>query len=142
MFEPSKAPKPLYLYGFGRFEEEGGGKEDQGRPHPLLQHTFLIQFLFKTDANPLWRPPPPPVYIPYSILIHYKCKSSLAPPFSSSTHSLFNSYSKLMKILSGAPLLLQYTFLVQFLFKIDENTLWSFPPLPVHIPYSILIQKL
>ena len=69
MFLSSKASKPFYLYGFGRFEEEGGVREDQGRPHPLLQHTFLIQFLFNIDENPLWRPPPPPVHFPYSILI-------------------------------------------------------------------------
>ena len=47
------------------------------------------------------------------------------PPPASSTHSLFNSYSKLMKILSRRnPSSFQYTFLIQFLFKIDANPLW------------------
>ena len=35
---------------------------------------------------------PPPVHIPYSILIRYWCRFSLAPPFPSSTHFLYNSY--------------------------------------------------
>ena len=81
-----------------------------------------------------------------------------------SASSLFNSYSKLMKMLWGASRLPQYIFLIQFLFKINENPLWSFlppqyifliqflfkidetllwrphPP-PVLIPYSIRIQN-
>ena len=60
------------------------------------------------------------------------------PTSSSSTHSLFNAYSKLMEILSGAPLLLQYTFLIQFLFKIDENPLWR----PLLLQCTFLIQFL
>ena len=43
--------------------------------------------------------------------------------------------------LSVASLLLQCFFLIQFLFKIDASALWSLPPSPVHIPYSILIQN-
>jgi hypothetical protein len=43
-----------------------------------------------------------------------------------------------MKFLSGASVFLQYTFLIQFLFKIDESPLWRLPP-PVHISYTILI---
>jgi hypothetical protein len=41
-----------------------------------------------------------------------------------------------MEILSGASLLLQCMFLIQFSFKIDGNPLWS----PVHVSYSVLIQ--
>ena len=55
---------------------------------------FLIQFLFKIGENPLW-----------------------SSPSSSSAGFLFNSYSRFMKILSGA-----------------------LPPLPVQVSYSILIQ--
>ena len=62
------------------------------------------QFLCKTDANPLWRLPLPPVHLPYSILLRNWWKSSLATHSSSSTHSLFNPYSILMNILLGAPL--------------------------------------
>jgi hypothetical protein len=36
----------------------------------------------------------------------------------------------LIEILSGAPLLHQYLFLIHFLLKIDRNTLWSLPPPP------------
>ena len=83
-------------------------------------------------------PPPHPVHIPYSVLIHKSSKYSLAPP-SSATHSLSNSYIKLMKILSGASLVFQYTFLNQFLYKINGNSLWNFTPPPVHVSYSIFI---
>ena len=65
------------------------------------QYIFLIQFLFKIDENPLWSTPPPPVHIPYSILIQNWWKSSLGPLSPSNTYSLFNSYSKLMNMLSG-----------------------------------------
>ena len=37
--------------------------------------------------------------------------------------------------------LLQYMFLINVLFKIDEHLLWGIPPSPVHISYSILIQN-
>ena len=37
--------------------------------------------------------------------------------------------------------LLQCRFLIQFLFKLDGNPLWSLLPPPVHIPYSIPIQN-
>ena len=53
-------------------------------------------------------------------------------PSSSSTYSLFNSYSKLNEnaIWSPpSPVFHQYIFLIQFLFKFDENALWSLPPL-------------
>ena len=50
------------------------------------------------------------------------------PHSSPNTYSLFNSCSKLMKILSGASLLPQYILLIQFLFKIDGNALWSLTP--------------
>ena len=46
-----------------------------------------------------------------------------------------------MKILPGAPLLPQCSFLIQFLFKIDEHSLWSLPPLAVHNPYSKLMNN-
>jgi hypothetical protein len=35
----------------------------------------------------------------------------------------------------------QYILLIQILFKFDENPLWSLPPIPIYIPYSILIQN-
>ena len=44
-----------------------------------------------------------------------------------------------MQILSCAPLLLQYTFLIQFSINIDVNALWRLPPPPAHISLSILI---
>jgi hypothetical protein len=34
----------------------------------LLKYMFLIQFLFKTDGNPLWCLPPPPIHISHAIL--------------------------------------------------------------------------
>ena len=79
------------LYGFSRFGEEGGAREDPGRPPflLLLQYTFLIQLLFETDANPRWLAPPLPVHLPYSILVQNWWKSSLATPSSPSTHFLF-----------------------------------------------------
>jgi hypothetical protein len=46
-----------------------------------------------------------------------------------------------MKFLSGGHLLLQYPFLIQFLFTIDENPLWCTPPAPVPIPYSTPIDN-
>ena len=48
---------------------------------------------------------------------------------------------EVLKTLSGASLLPQYTFLIQFLFKVDENPLGALSPPPVHTPYSILIQN-
>jgi hypothetical protein len=105
----------------------------------LLQYTFLIQFSFKTDENPLWWPPPPLVHIPYAILIQNWWTSSVAPPSSSSTHSfliqfLFKADDNPLR----RPLFLQCTFLIQFLFKIDEHPLWRPLPPPVHISYSVL----
>ena len=50
-----------------------------------LQCTFFIKFLLNIDRNPLWRPVPPPVHIPYSHFIQNWCKSYLARPSSSST---------------------------------------------------------
>jgi len=62
--------------------------------------------------------------------------------FHPNTYSLFSSCSKLMKILSGVPLLLlQYISLIQFLFKTDENPLWGLSHPPIHILYLILIQN-
>jgi hypothetical protein len=99
--------------------------------------SFLIQFLFKTDENTHWRPPLLPQYI--------------VP---------FDPYSKLMKILTGGPLLPQsiyliqflgpilphYIFLVQFVFKIHENTHWRPQPSPstysLSNPYSKLMKIL
>jgi hypothetical protein len=91
------------------------------------------------------------IHIPYATLIKKWWKSSLQPPFSPSTCSLFNSCSKLMNILSEAFLLRQYTsqyiFLTQFLckfdanadiqllFKIDKHPPWSLPLPPLHISY-------
>ena len=130
----------------------------------FLQHTFLIQFLFKTDEILSGAPSSSsthslfnsysklmkilsgaPLLLQYTFLIQFLFKIDeilSGAPSSSSTHSLFNSYSKLMKILSGAPLLLQYTFLIQFLFNIDGNPLWRPPPPPVHIPYSMISMNL
>jgi hypothetical protein len=66
------------------------------------QYTFLIQFLFKIDENPLWSLPPTSsthsLFNSYSKLMQILSGASLPP----NTYSLFNSYSKLMKILSGA----------------------------------------
>ena len=44
-----------------------------------------------------------------------------------------------MQILSGAPFLLQHTFLIQFLINIEVNPHWRLLPPPAHIPLSILI---
>ena len=57
-------------------------------------------------------------------------------------YPLFNFYSKLMKMLTGATILPQYIFLIQFLFKIDETPLWRPPPPPpLLITYASLIQN-
>ena len=45
-----------------------------------------------------------------------------------------------MEILSGASLFLRCMFLIQFLYKIIGNPLWSLPPPQVHVSYSVLIQ--
>ena len=45
-----------------------------------------------------------------------------------------------MQLLSGVPILLQHTFLIQFLINIDVNPHWRLLPLPAHIPLSILIK--
>ena len=37
------------------------------------------------------------------------------------------------------PLLLQPTFLIQFIVNIDVNPLWHLPPPPAHVPLAILI---
>jgi hypothetical protein len=76
------------------------------------QYIFLIQFLFKIDENPLWS------FLPsqYIFLIQFLFKIDENPlwslPSPPNTYTLFNSYSKLMEILSGASL-----------------------PHPIHIPY-------
>ena len=91
-----------------------------------------------------------PVHIPYSSLFQNCTKSSLELLFPttyffsnsyaklirslSGTHTsapstyIFLLFTKLMKLLSEAPSLLQYKFLIQFLSKIDVNALWSLPP--------------
>ena len=87
------------------------------------------------------------------------------PPPSSSTHSWFNSYTKLMQILSGAPLPpsvdIPYSvpiqdwsqmvswrptsylwwLLMQILYRTNRIPLWHPLPPPVHISYLILIQS-
>jgi hypothetical protein len=83
-----------------------------------------------------------PLLLEYNFI--FNCYSKLMQILSGDslllhTPSLFNS--KVMQILSGDALLHQYTFLIQFLFKTDENPLWRPPPPPVHIPYSILNQN-
>jgi hypothetical protein len=55
---------------------------------------------------------------------------------------LFNSYSKLMKILSGTFLPPQYISRIQLLFKIDGNPLCSLLSPPVPIPDATLMQIL
>ena len=89
----------------------------------------------------------------------------LPPPPSSSTHSWFNSYTKLMQILSGAPLPpsvdIPYSvpiqdwsqmvswrptsylwwLLMQILYRTNRIPLWHPLPPPVHISYLILIQS-
>jgi hypothetical protein len=57
------------------------------------------------------------------------------------TYSLFDSYAKLMQILSEAFLPPQYISLIQRLFKIDGNPVCSLPSPPIHIPYATLMQK-
>jgi hypothetical protein len=42
-----------------------------------------------------------------------------------------------LKINENPLWLLQYMFLINVLFKIDEHFLWGIPPSPVHISYSI-----
>jgi hypothetical protein len=70
--------------------------------HPPPQYIFLIQFLFKINENTLWSPDPPLLF-QYMFLIQFLFKTNentlWSPhPSSSNTCSLFNSYSKLMKI--------------------------------------------
>ena len=98
----------------------------------LHQYLFHVHFLLKKDRNTLWGLPRPPIHIPCSIRIQNWCKSSLKPPASPSTYSLFSSYSKLKKMLYEASLLHQYISLIQFIFKGYENVLWSIPPPPVY----------
>jgi hypothetical protein len=57
-------------------------------------------------------PLPPPVIISYAILIQ-----------------------RLKQMLPGAILILQYTCLIQFEFKIDENPVWRPPPPQVLVSY-------
>ena len=45
-----------------------------------------------------------------------------------------------MEILSGASLFLRCMFLIQFLYKIIGNPLWSLFPPQVHVSYSVLKQ--
>ena len=80
---------------------------------------------------------------PYSLFDSYSklMKIHSGAPFHPNTYSLFSSCSKLMKILSGVPLLLQYISIVQFLFKTDEHPLWGLSHPPIHILYLILIQN-
>jgi hypothetical protein len=80
----------------------------------LLQYIFVIQFLLTINGNPLWSIPPPQNIF----LIQFSCKFDANPPFHPNTYSLFNSYPKLMEILSAASLLSQ-----------------------IHIPYATLIKK-
>ena len=63
-------------------------------------------------GSTFWRLSPPPVRIPYSILILKYLKSSMATPF-----------------------LLQYTFLIQVLSNIDINPRWR-PRLGTHSSLS------
>ena len=103
----------------------------------ILSGVSLLQYVFKTREYPLWGLPPFQVF-----LIQHEWISSLGSPSSTIKYSLFNSYSKLMNILSGVPLLLQfYMFLIQFLLKTDEYPLWGLLPPLVHIPQWILIQN-
>ena len=93
------------------------------------QYIFLIQSLFKTDANPLWSHPPPHYINPLC---------SLPPP---PIHMFsFNSYANLMQILSEAFSLPKYIFLVQSLFKTDGNPLGSIPP-PQYIFLTQFLSK-
>ena len=98
------------------------------------KYIFLKQFPYKKDEYPLWGLPPLQVHIPDPILTQNWWISAFGSPSSQSTYALFNSYSKLMNILSGVSRLPKYIFRTQFLFKTDEHPLWA----PVHIPYSIL----
>ena len=71
---------------------------------PLLRpppppYMFLIKFLFKADEIPLWRRPPPQYIFLIQFLFKINENTLWSPhPSSSNTCSLFNSYSKLMKI--------------------------------------------
>ena len=87
--------------------------------HSLLQYSFLIMLLcsyLKMVRNALLSPFPPPVSISYYILI-----------------------KKQWEMLSWPPSLLQWSFLITFLFKNDEKcSLGSLPSSSVHfllLPY-------
>ena len=61
---------------------------------------------------------------------------------SSQAYVLFSYDSKWMRNLYGGSLLLQYIFIVQFFFKIDEIRFsLAPPPSPAHISYSVRIHN-
>ena len=100
-----------------------------------------FQFLFKIDENLLRSILPRRMHVYYSVLTQSCEKSSLEHPSSPKACFLFKSDSKLMKTLSEASLLSSSMFLVQFLFKIDENLLRSIIPHRMHVSYSVVIRS-
>ena len=89
----------------------------------LLLWSFLIDFLFKSDQNPLLAALPPPVVVSYWLLIQKWSKSSPGCLASSGDRFLLTSYSKVIKILSWLPCFLLWSFCIDFLFKAYQHPL-------------------
>ena len=90
----------------------------------LFLWSFLIDFLFKSDQNPILAALPPPVVVSYWLLIQKLSKSSPGCLASSCGRFLLTSYSKVIKILSWLPcfkLINILSSLSWFLLKFDEN---------------------
>ena len=73
----------------------------------LFQNMFLIQFFFEIYENCLWSILPVSKHVLYSILIQSWRKSRLNHSSWSKAYFLFNSYSKLMRIIPVASLLIK-----------------------------------
>ena len=86
---------------------------------------FLIQVLFKIYGNHLWIIPSIPKHVSFSVLIRNWWTLFLKYASASNAYCLFNSSWKLANILYEASLIFQSVLPSQFLFEIDENTLWS-----------------
>ena len=92
-----------------------------GNCSPGAQCSFLIQLLFKINTNCSLDRLAAPVLLSYSVLIRNWYKLVPWQLGDSSAPFLFNSYPKLIQIAPLTAWLLQCSFLIQFLFKINTN---------------------
>ena len=89
----------------------------------LFLWSFLIDFLFKSDQNPILAALPPPVVVSCGLFIQKLSKSSPGCLASSGDRFLLTSYSKVIKILSWLPCFLLWSFCIDFLFKAYQHPL-------------------